>query len=294
MASQDIQITLYGEKHTGKFSAGNHRYRIDGGYKLGVTTIIGATIAKPGLAMWPMTEALKSLGAHYDETSGRWEIRNEKELGEIGLELTGILVTADMINKAAKASTTKRDKGADTGSIVHAAVEQLLMGEPVDYTQFNAEASRALNAFAGWQKKTQPETISVERVVYSEELDYAGTLDNILRIDGRVYLGDLKTSNASRANPKGIYPEAFIQLGAYHMAYEEERQYMKDRMESSEWEKLFPKVDELMVISCKKNGQVDIATTGGTGYSVAFWENRWLETFNLGNALKDAAGRLNA
>lgn len=289
MSNQDITINLYAGKHQGKFSAGSHRYKIDDKYKKGVTTVIGATLAKPGLAMWPLTQGLKSLGCIYDEVNDKWGFANSEQ---------DLIVSLDMLNKAAKASTYKRDAGANTGTEAHALVEQLLRAEirgeqPSLPNEISHEARNAYMAFLGWYSGlNNADVIGVERVVFSEEFDYAGTFDSILKINGKVYLCDLKTTNASRTAPEGVYPEAFLQLGAYYQAYQEEREYLKDRMDGSAWERTYPKIDDVMIISAKKDGRLHIKTGADVGIKPEQCAQLWLKIWDLYSNMQSLSATL--
>lgn len=282
MSSNNLTINLYGGKYTGAFTAGNHRYKINNAYKKGVTTILGASLAKPGLALWPLNEALKSLGAIWDEQTHQWYSSMPG----------GLIITDDDINKAAKAHTVRRDKGADTGSEAHSAVETFLKGNDINQL-LSPEASKAYEGFKAWYNGLVDRSpIGVERVVYSEKYDYCGTYDSLLRINGKVYLCDLKTSNPSRTAPEGVYPEAFIQLGAYLQAYNEEREYLKDVMSAEQLEANYPLVDDVMVISCKKDGRVHTKTGFEVGLSMSSATNLWLGVHTVYNGMETLKAQL--
>lgn len=234
MASQLIERSLYNGKyemvHNPLAKGRAPRYVVNGTDKpKGVTTILGQTLAKDliGWAVGCCTEYLRS----------KLPVVTENDLVE-----------------AAKAYTVKRDAGADTGTEAHAKVENYLMGRPQAGTP-SVEAQNAFNAFVNWFETMQPEVINVEEVIYSEKLTYAGTYDCMLRINGRVVLCDLKTTNASKRAPRGVYAENFIQLGAYALAHEEQRKY-----EEANGGTKLEKIDDLMVISAKKNGVLDIVS----------------------------------
>lgn len=173
------------------------------------------------------------------------------------------VITEEDLQAAAKAYTVKRDSGASTGTEAHALVETYLKGQPVSLAGSSEEAKNAYEAFVKWFEEATPTVIGVEEVIYSVEHQYAGTYDCLLEIDGVNYLCDLKTTNASRKAPNGVYAENFVQLGAYARAHEEQRVFE----ESQGGTKLVP-IGGLMVISAKKNGKMDIATNGDLGLTV--------------------------
>jgi hypothetical protein len=173
------------------------------------------------------------------------------------------LVTEQDLKEGAKAYTRKRDSGASTGTEAHAMVEDYLKGREQSDEVRSVEAMNAYTAFKSWFEDAEPDVINVEEVIYSEKYQYAGTYDCMLEVDGKVYLCDLKTTNASRKAPNGVYAENFIQLGAYALAHEEQRQYEEANGGSS-----LVKIEGLMVISAKKNGKLDIATEADMGLTV--------------------------
>ena len=94
-------------------------------------------------------------------------------------------------------------------------LEKALEADTVnDKATFRAQAASAYSAFEFWVKGTQLEIVDCEVQVISEAHRYGGTLDFIGRLNGKLVLGDFKTSN-------GVWPEYLCQLAAYAKAYEE-------------------------------------------------------------------------
>lgn len=153
-------------------------YTADGTRVPGVTTVLGL-LAKPALIPWAYKR------------------------GKDGLELY-----------------ESRDKAADIGTLAHAMCEAHLLGkapaavlegQPVELA---AQAEVAYAAFVQWLGQTRAEVVSVEQPFVSEAHRYGGTPDIVLRIDGKLAMGDLKTSNA-------LYREAAIQIAAYALLWNE-------------------------------------------------------------------------
>lgn len=208
---------------------------------VGVTTIL-QTLSKPGLALWPMYEALDWLKKNPDDFKG-----------------------------AEKAYTIKSDKGKDTGTIVHNAVENFLVAlqlaqaegkDAGDFFQVDMgvpEATKAYNAFIGWAEQLKPKVLATEQIIYSKQFDYAGTYDCLLEIDGQVVLCDVKTTNISRTAPLGIYPEMFLQLGAYAAAHHEENPEQQ--------------IDDVMIIRVGKDGVLNTMRASELGFKLAYLED---------------------
>ncbi len=106
--------------------------------------------------------------------------------------------------KAAQAIT---QKSAEEGTMLHEAVEALLLGKNPDVPPLIAPAVRAFREF--WERRgiqTKPEL--VERRVVSRDHRYAGTVDALALIDGKFGVLDIKTSQA-------IYRDYNLQTSAY-------------------------------------------------------------------------------
>lgn len=244
MASELIEVDLYGGRyhavHNPNAKGSQPRYVVTphglpATKPKGVTTIMGKVLAKDFVG-W----ALDCMEGYLEERLP--------------------VITAEDLKEAKLESSRRRDAGAGTGSETHALVEHFLKGQ-AEPASASTEAMKAYTAFTTWFNRTKPVVIGVEQVIYSEDFDYAGTYDCMLEIDGKVYLCDLKTTNASRQAPKGVYAEYFIQLGAYALAHEEQRR--KEIAETGA--SVLPAIEGLMVISAKKNGKLDVITEEDLG-----------------------------
>lgn len=275
MATQDISTAIYGGDHTVVFKHKSHRYRIDGDPKQGVTTIINKVLAKPDLMLWPLNMAMK----HIREWVDKNELFDARDLEEL-------------LDEAAKAHTKRRDDGANTGTIVHELVERLL-ADPTLLTEDIGkdqppEVQKAVRGFQEWHKTAKPTTIAVEQVVYSPTMDYAGTFDSVLRLDGRNYLCDLKTTNLSREAPQGVYAEYFVQLGAYLAAYNEQREYENEKYGKTE----LVSIHDLLILSCKKNGRVDVVRASDLGLEPEDCIDLWRHTHALFKTITNVKTKL--
>lgn len=102
-------------------------------------------------------------------------------------------------------------KGGDPMRHLEETMEKV---KTLDPAAFRAQVVSAYSAFEFWCKGTQLEIVDCEVPVLSETHRYGGTLDFIGKLNGKLVLGDFKTSG-------GVYPEYLIQLVAYAKAYEE-------------------------------------------------------------------------
>ena len=106
-----------------------------------------------------------------------------------------------------------KNRSAQEGSLVHTAVQNLLIGEIANIPK---EIQPAVN---GFQRFNETRGIMfhkeyVERQVKSMRHQYAGTVDALATIDGKFGVLDIKTST-------GFYPEYNLQTAAYVLALQE-------------------------------------------------------------------------
>lgn len=248
MASELIERVMYGGKykliHNPNARGSAPRYIVEDleskelSKPKGVTTIMGQTLAKD-LMGW----ALDCMEGYLKDKLP--------------------VVTEQDLKDAKGEAGRRRDSGAGTGTEAHALVEHYLKGVDVDLSDTSTEAQNAYEAFVKWFEAHDVTILNVEEVIYSETYKFAGTYDCMLKVDGKTYLCDLKTTNPSRKAPKGVYAENFAQLGAYASAHEEQRLFE----EAMGGTNLVP-IEDLMVISAKKNGKLDIVTASDVGLDV--------------------------
>lgn len=267
MASEIIERSLYNGLflmvHNPNARGRAPRYKVNDTEKpKGVTTILGQTLSKDLMA-W-------AVGAACDYIRTKLPVVTEED----------VLIAAAEYERL-------RDSGAGTGTEAHAMVEDYLKGRKAASVERSAEAINAYKAFVKWFEEVKPEVINVEEVIYSQKYQYAGTYDCMLRINGKVYLCDLKTTNVSRKAPDGVYAENYIQLGAYALAHEEQRLYE----EQNGGTKLV-KIDGLMVISAKKNGVLNIVTAEDLGLSVDECGNMFKKVVNVYNFMRYTTEKL--
>ena len=117
---------------------------------------------------------------------------------------------------------------AKEGTQVHEAAEALVKGEEVSWMDDYGKAKYSqivwemiLRFYEFWSKH-QPELISSEDFVYSDEYGYAGTADLLVKMDNETWLLDIKTS-------KYLHRTYNLQLAAYAKAIEEVKGIKIDR-----------------------------------------------------------------
>ena len=190
-----------------QFNEKSHRYTIDGKPLTGVTTILSVMV-KPALIQWAANMSVAYVKEHLTDL---------KDLDEV-------------LKVAKTAHRLKKEEAADVGTIAHKWIEDWINGENpapdplVDHMTSN---------FVKWAEENKVEFIEAEKRVYSKVHWFAGTLDFLCKMNGKTYLGDLKTSS-------GIYDEYFYQTSAYQLALNEHDPDIK--------------IDGHVIINCKKDG----------------------------------------
>lgn len=106
-----------------------------------------------------------------------------------------------------KLSESIKEKSAAEGTQIHEAVEKILANEsPV----FNSNIAPAITAFKNFLVKTkiQADPAYIEKRIIHYDNRYAGTIDAMALIDGKLGILDIKTSQA-------IYRDYNLQTAAY-------------------------------------------------------------------------------
>lgn len=111
-------------------------------------------------------------------------------------------------------------KAGKEGTQVHEAAERLIKGEEIrwmdDYgnAKYSQLVWEMILKFCEFWRAHKPELISTEDFVWSDKHQYAGTADLVVKMDGEVWLLDLKTSNS-------LHKSYDLQLASYAKALEE-------------------------------------------------------------------------
>jgi len=198
------------------FSEKGHVYKLDGKRLTGVTTIIGI-IDKPALIQWSANMAVDYI---------------QDRLFESDIDT----LANKVLPESRKAWARKRDSAGDIGSLVHKMVEiysihkikknnlliDILAIAKHELTQEgkniegidDQKALKMFDKFVEWSDENEVEYLLSEQKLYSRKYWYAGTVDLVIRIKGKIFIADLKTA-------KDIYNTNFIQMGGYDVALEE-------------------------------------------------------------------------
>jgi hypothetical protein len=170
-----------------------HRYRwMDGHWCPGVTGIIKSLDKSGPLVGWAKRE------------TAACAIRNLPLLTQMVTD-GGPTAAVEWLKRT---PDYQRDTSADLGSRIHLLAEAIGRGHEVEPSE---DEVPYLDAYRAWMAAAKPDFVNVEFMVYSEQYQYGGTADAVVRLAGDLWLIDYKTS-------KGVYSETALQLVAYARA----------------------------------------------------------------------------
>lgn len=159
-----------------------------------------------------------------------------------------------VLDKIAKGFQAKGDEAKDTGTDAHNALEAYVLG--IDYTTTTPGGAKALESFK--KSVIKIDNPVTEQAILSRQHSYAGRFDLYCRIGGKKLIADWKTNKRDkRFNPSGAHVDNFLQMGAYALAWYEER---------GVW------VDDLAVINVDKENAEPAIITYASDFDVTVEE----------------------
>lgn len=207
------EIALYGGEVQVKFvEKPYHRYYVDDPeygakrqYVRGVTTYLGIKDKSIGLVTW----ATELAGLHL-----------------LDIIAAGKPILSEDIIEAVNLHKERKEAAADLGTLIHAWCEYFIKhklkqkGYEKKPELPNKETEKAIYlgavSFLEWVTTHNVEFVASEQIVYHRGERYIGTADIIARVNGKLAVVDLKSSN-------GLYNPVRAQTAAYAKAYEAER-----------------------------------------------------------------------
>ncbi len=211
------------------FDEESHLYFLDGKPLQGVTTVL-QVISKPSLIQWAADMACNYIA--------------EKWKDQTAIDMPTWLAEARLAHRK------KKEAAGDIGKRVHKTIENMIKSSiktnngtfggvtiPADIP--SEQESKMVVNFFNWAVDNKVKFLASEKKVYSRTHWLGGTYDMRFELDGKTYIGDVKTSS-------GIYKEHFFQMGAYEIAEEEMGE---------------GKVDGYLVINLRKDGEMELKVT---------------------------------
>lgn len=244
----------------------------------GVTTVLGDVLDKPGLRLWARDEMAKVVfGMTLD--NGKPIYHKKTALLKPGTSYTEPELQK-VLGYSFNTYQIKTERGKDIGTMTHDFVAQYLINGTLPTKELVLEAYKeapdefikcvllAVEGFIGWWSLIiDKEVLGVENIIYSRDYKFSGTYDLKVKINGKIYMLDIKTTNRSPHAPLGIYPEYFMQLGGYMLA----------DMES---EKNFT-FDDCGIINVGKDGKVVIVTASDLGLTTAECMDKFVKAVQI-------------
>lgn len=126
----------------------------------------------------------------------------------------------EWLKKNGDESDNIRDAAGAKGSKIHNLIERYNNGEPVSLIdsdgviRYSSEEWGALEKWVEFCERFNPEILRSEFNIVSPNLKCAGTIDTVLRLNGKKLIVDFKSSNS-------VHPHYFLQLAAYKELYQE-------------------------------------------------------------------------
>ena len=203
-----------------EFDRENHVHLLDGKPLTGCTTILGV-LAKPALIPWAANQVVKYIEEHCDKEHDYYKVHPEE------------------LEEARKAHSKRKTDAGTYGTDTHELISQIIK-EAIEknsgYVTDATSSEKSVSNFITWAKDNKVKFLESERNIYSEPLWIGGIVDFVCEIEGKVWIGDIKTSAS------GIWPENFWQCAGYHLM-------LKDMG-------LYPKIKGYLILNLKESGEV--------------------------------------
>lgn len=104
------------------------------------------------------------------------------------------------------------ERKGEIGCAVHKACEIIDLGKTLDPDSIDDAVAPYVDAYRSFLDTVKPQVLAIEQMVYHPTHEYAGRLDRIYRIDGKLVWVDIKTTAK-------IHPVAGVQTAAYQGAH---------------------------------------------------------------------------
>lgn len=210
-----------------EFNKKRHLHLLDGKALTGCTTIL-SVVAKPALIQWAANEAIKYVGVNL-------KIEKDGEMWRINPDNF-----TDVLEEARTAHCKRKEKAGEWGTKTHEKISELIEnairisgGEIKDFVK---SEEKPIQNFIDWAVENKVKFLETEKNIYSERLWIGGIVDFVCEIDGKVWIGDIKTSGS------GIYVEHFWQCAGYDLM-------LKDMG-------LYPEVAGYLILNLKESGEI--------------------------------------
>ena len=251
----------------------------------GVTSLLSYWGEKDKLVQWAVDKACDEVKAYISPQNFAFGLA---ELVDGSLDA--------VVEKARFAHKRSLNEASSLGTDVHAEVETYINkcianGGKLPGMVFAGSEQSQL--FQNWAEENDVIFLASEKVVYSKRLWCAGTLDFLCEIRGKLYVGDVKTSN-------WISPKHFLQCGAYASFYEEmgttvdyaEGEGLNgSTWSAAKWEKGEP-VEGIIIVNLPRSGGIKTVTNDNVGMTVDNLKRGFEDVVRLVKMDKDISSNL--
>lgn len=159
-----------------------------------------------------------------------------------GIQIPSVSAIMEPLSHAEYGSIDENtlNRAANKGTIIHNAIENWLKFGIDDE---DPEYAGYFNGFREWWGKRKPEFIASEFRVYHKLMRYAGTIDLLAVIEGKLTLVDFKTTYRLIEKNCGIQLEAYAQALASHGIKVEEKRILHIQKDGKWEDPQFPSKD---------------------------------------------------
>jgi hypothetical protein len=195
------------------FDEKRHCHSLNGKPLIGITSAL-QIISKPFLIQWSA-----NMACDYVKNN----LKDLKDLDKV-------------LQEAKVAHRKKKEKAGSWGTDVHLLISDFIK-TGIEPEEKDETKLKAFNNFKKWAEDNKVKFLESEKHLYSKNMWTGGIMDLMFEMDGKKYIGDIKTSS-------GIYNEAFYQIAGYHLM-------LKDMGQGED-------VEGYIVINLKKDGTMDL------------------------------------
>ncbi len=190
--TETIELSMYDGQVSVVFYPNSHQYKVN-----------GVNVKSPSSILWIVDKSQPLI--YWATNLARDYLLERLETG----------ITKEDIISACLQHKEKKEEAADIWSQAHEWIENYTRDKTISLPE-DERVQNIINEFINREKQHNIQFLEFERVVYSRNHNYIGTLDAIAFIDWKKYLIDYKTSNKIYLSQYGM------QTTAYKVAYEEE------------------------------------------------------------------------
>ena len=183
-----------------KFDKARHMHSLDGKPLMGITTVL-SVMAKPALIQWAANMAVKYVGENFNPDVHGKDPRDLQKL----------------LDEAKTAHRKFKEAMGVKGTNVHEVIEEMIKACIEHHEGRILTGKNSLpqvQKFIDWAIENKIKFLESEKHLHSEKYWIGGICDMTFEMNGKQYVGDIKTA-------KAIYPDNFFQMAGYRIMLEE-------------------------------------------------------------------------